>query len=319
MGMYTPEMFMRNEAGRNSIEKIENAIITKEPLAGIVIKCDTELNTLVKLGENIYGEIDSSEFEFHPDGKALKPIEIISKVGKVVKVQVLGEVKQQNSENSEDGKQQTTSNHRVFNISRKNIQEDCYKQDISKLEVGKVIDAFVMSAETYGAFCDIGCGLTALLPVENVCVPRIDNPRMELPKLGKIKAVVKSIKNGKITLTHKELLGTWQQSVSNITVGETVNGVVRVITDFGVFVQIAPNLVGLADIDSSVCCGDYVTVFVRNIIPEKGKVKLSIINKIDSHGDLTKFKIDYIIPDSGYLRTWKYGDCAASRIGELNI
>ena len=62
------------------------------------------------------------------------------------------------------------------------------------------------------------------------------------------------------------------------------NGIVRETEKHrnGIFVELKPNLVGLADYKENIEYGKNVEVYVKRIIPEKKKVKLVIIdsNKI---------------------------------------
>ena len=82
----------------------------------------------------------------------------------------------------------------------------------------------------------------------------------------------------------RELLGTWEENAAHFRVGETVTGRVRSIESYGIFVELAPNLAGLAElrgngnmpIEANV--GDLAAVFVKSIIPERMKVKLVIID-----------------------------------------
>ena len=61
-------------------------------------------------------------------------------------------------------------------------------------------------------------------------------------------------------------------------VGQTVCGVVRSIEDYGIFIELTPNLAGLAEYKAGIVSGQQATVYIKNIIPEKMKIKLSIID-----------------------------------------
>ena len=62
-----------------------------------------------------------------------------------------------------------------------------------------------------------------------------------------IKAVIKSVENGRISLSHKELLGTWEENAERFCAGETVSGIIRSVENYGAFVELTPNLAGLAE------------------------------------------------------------------------
>ena len=96
-----------------------------------------------------------------------------------------------------------------------------------------------------------------------------------------IKAVVKSIENERISLTHKELLGTWAENIEYFSVGETVAGIVRSIEEYGAFIELAPNLAGLAEPKEEIKPGQQASVYIKNIIPARMKIKLIIIDTFD--------------------------------------
>ena len=93
-----------------------------------------------------------------------------------------------------------------------------------------------------------------------------------------IRAVIKSVENGRISLTHKELLGTWEENVQRFSVGETVAGIIRSVEDYGAFVELTPNLAGLAEMKEDLRPGQQASVYIKNIIPARMKIKLIIID-----------------------------------------
>ena len=124
--------------------------------------------------------------------------------------------------------------------------------------------------------------------------------------------MVKSLDNGRICLTHKELLGTWEENASMFEAGETVTGIVRSIEDYGVFVELTPNLAGLAELRPDVTVNSCASVYIKAIIPEKMKIKLIIVNTSENafhDNELKYFKT------SGHIDSWVYsGDNTAKVI-----
>ena len=72
-------------------------------------------------------------------------------------------------------------------------------------------------------------------------------------------------------------------SVSRIefSAGETVAGIVRSVENYGAFVELTPNLAGLAESREGVRVGQQASVFIKSIIPEKMKIKLIIIDTFE--------------------------------------
>jgi len=171
-------------------------------------------------------------------------------------------------------------------LSREKAQRMCLENYIGSLRVGDVVSAKITHLETFGAFADIGCGVIALMPIDAISVSRIEHPKERFRVGMDVKAVIKSIENGRISLSHKELLGTWMQNAELFTPGETVTGVVRSVENYGAFVELSPNLAGLAEIKEGVRAGDLASVYIKSIIPSKMKIKLIIIDTFSGEKEI---------------------------------
>lgn len=167
-------------------------------------------------------------------------------------------------------------------LSRRAAQEKCREEYIKELQSGDVIDARITHIEPFGVFADIGCGIVSLLPIDSISVSRIEHPRERFTVGMDIKAVVKSKENGRVTLSHKELLGTWAENAARFRPGETVAGIIRSIENYGVFVELTPNLAGLAEVKENIYPGQQASVFIKSILPTRMKIKLIIIETFDT-------------------------------------
>ena len=176
---------------------------------------------------------------------------------------------------------------------------------LENLHPGTIIAGQVIRLESYGAFIDIGCGIIGLLPIERISVSRIDHPGNRFLTGQKILAAILQIdpQLRRITLTHRELLGTWLENASLFRPGETVRGIVRSIKPYGSFVELTPNLSGLAEKTEDLQICDPVSVYIKNINPENMKIKLQIIERLQAPG--LPEPISYQITD-GTLQRWRY-------------
>ncbi|MEY8386103.1 S1 RNA-binding domain-containing protein [Oscillospiraceae bacterium 38-13] len=167
-------------------------------------------------------------------------------------------------------------------LSRRAAQEAAMEYFLRQLEPGSVLTGRVTRLESFGAFVDVGCGIVAMLPIEHISVSRISHPKERFQEGQKILTAVWSIDREarRITLTHRELLGTWMENASRFRPGETVRGVVRTVKDYGSFIELAPNLSGLADAKERLSPGDGVSVYIKSIRPERMKIKLQVIEKL---------------------------------------
>lgn len=110
---------------------------------------------------------------------------------------------------------------------------------------------------------------------------RIKNPSERFNIGQKVEVMVKSIDRNlqRVIFTYKELLGTWEENIKEYKEGETVTGIARDVekSKNGIFVELKPNLVGLAEYKENIEYGKSVNVYIKKIIPEKKKVKLLIV------------------------------------------
>lgn len=196
-------------------------------------------------------------------------------------------------------------------LSRRAAQVKCMENYLSRLAPGDIIPARVTHLEPFGCFVDIGCGIPSLIPIDMISVSRITHPQDRFHVGQNIYAVVKSIDSGRICLTHKELLGTWEENASLFEPGETVTGIVRSIEDYGIFVELTPNLAGLAELRQDVCVNNCASVYIKAIIPEKMKIKLIIVSTSENaycDNELKYFRT------SGHIDSWVYSGDNQSKV-----
>ncbi len=299
MMSYSPEGFLintkENKQYLSSTENLQKACTEGTPLEQRVTYCDCKHNLHLELGE-VHGIIPREECAVGIDDGTVKDIAIIARVNKPVRFMV-------EHITQRDGKKTAI-------LSRKKVQQDFMENYMPDIVPGDVINATITHLENFGAFCDIGCGVNALLPIDNISISRIPHPDVRFSVGDNIKAVVKSFDEfGRITLSHKELLGTWCENAALFSPGETVSGVVRSIENYGIFVELTPNLSGLAEYTSEVYEGQQASVFIKSIIPEKMKFKLIIVDAFDAR--YPKAKPFYFIND-GHIDEFCYSppNCA---------
>ncbi len=270
MNDFCPEGFKtENKRSIMSTALLAEAKVQQTVLEAPVIMCDASHNLIVNLG-CMRGIIPRSEGALGIEEGTTRDIALISRVGKTVSFVVTGFGEDKNSKP-------------YALLSRKTAQSLCLDYILNCKRVGDIIDAKITHFESFGAFCDIGCGNIALLPIDAISVSRISHPKDRFYLGENIKAVIKNIApDGKITLSHKELLGTWEENACMFAPGQTVTGVVRSVEDYGIFVEITPNLAGLAEPRSGTQVGQQASVYIKSIIPEKMKIKLIIIDSFDA-------------------------------------
>jgi len=270
---------------------------------GQVVKCGSDLNLWVDfLGFRCIMPKDEVTYLF--PGEPLKDIAIISRVGKSVCFKIIGMTK---GELGED----------IPVLSRRLAQIECIEEYINTLTPGDVIDARITHMEQFGAFCDIGCGIISLLSVDCISVSRISHPKDRFDVGQFIRAVVKNrTDEGRIYITHRELLGTWEENAARFTQGQTVAGIVRSVESYGVFVELSPNLAGLAEPKDDIAPSQAAAVYIKSIIPERMKIKLVLIDAKTEAPQ--KRPIEYIGETHlcEHIDRWKYSPECSKKIVE---
>lgn len=190
-------------------------------------------------------------------------------------------------------------------LSRTIVQQRAQDHFLDTLHPGDVIPAVVTHLENFGAFVDIGCGVASLIGIENLSVSRIFHPSDRLRVGQRICAAVRTVDpvSRRISLTHRELLGTWEQNAAQFAAGETVRGVVRSVEPYGVFIELAPNLSGLAEARGDLAPGTVVSVYIKSILPQRMKIKLTVIDVLAPSAEPDP--PPYFITD-GHIDEWVY-------------
>lgn len=273
----------------DSVDELKDAMLQGDVIESKVLLCDREHNLHVDLGA-VRGIIPRVEGAIGIEDGSVRDIALISKVNKSVCFSVLGF-------------QRDIYDNNLAILSRRAVQQRCMDEYLNYLEEGDIIDARVTHLERFGAFIDIGAGINALIPIDMLSVSRISHPAERLTEGQNIKVVLRKKEPDKMTFSLKELLGSWSENAQNFSAGETVTGVVRSIEDYGVFVELAPNLAGLAEPQDNLFVGQQVAVYVKSVIPSKMKIKLVVVETFD---DIAKpSPLTYYYSDN-HIDNWQY-------------
>ena len=249
-----------------SLDELNMASINGDIIEAKVTKCDSNYNLYLDLGNNITGIIPREDVEaVNIDETGFpKPNICTSKINKFVQFKV-----------------KDTSKKDIVILSRKAVGKEAMNWMQNDLKEGMTVCGIVKNIRPYGAFVEIGGGIVGLVHIEDISVARIKSP-FERLKIGqKINIVVKSIdrKTNRVVLSYKEMYGTWEENIKQFNEGMTVKGIARETekSKNGIFVELKPNLIGLAEYKENIEYGQDVDVYIKKIIPEKKKVKLIIM------------------------------------------
>lgn len=294
----TPE----NREYISCLRGLEKAKQEGKILEGVVKMCDSETLDLHIDLCGIDGVIPKEESVY---SFPIKDIAIITRVGKAVAFKVM------QIEKNEKGETKAI-------LSRKEAQRECMENYLMDLVPGDIIPAKITHFESFGAFVDVGCGIASLMSVDSVSVSRISSPRDRFSIRQEIKAVVKSIdyENQRLYVSTKELFGTWEENAKEFLVGQTVSGIIRSIESYGIFVELTPNLAGLAELKEDVQIGDACAVYIKSIMPEKMKIKLVIIDTYENKKEPDEDSLFLKDIEDLHIDYWKYSPESCEKLIE---
>ena len=293
----------------SSLSGLERAMREDRILEANAIMCDEDFNLYIDLF-GIRGIIPRQECLLTNNNEPIKDIAIITRVGKPVCFKVMA------IEPIDDS-------YRVI-LSRKRAQIECRNFYLSSLKSGDIIPATVTHLDRFGAFVDIGCGIPSLLSIDCISVSRISHPSDRLFSGQKLDVIVKSndTESGRIFVTLKELLGNWEENANEFCVGQTVSGIVRSIESYGIFIELAPNLAGLAELRednpsfATIEVGNSVSVYIKSILPDKMKIKLVLIDVNSYKAKPTPLRYFINTKEIKHLNEWRFSPKKCTKIIE---
>jgi small subunit ribosomal protein S1 len=183
---------------------------------------------------------------------------------------------------------------RTLVVSRRRIlerQRDELRQELKySLAEGQTRKGIVRRLTDFGAFVDLG-GIDGLVHVSDISYGRIRHPS-EAVKVGdeiEVRVLKIDLVRDRISLGMKQLTpDPWNVVEGNYRVGETVEGRVTKLMDFGAFVELEPGVEGLIPISEIswtqrvrhpkdlLTEGDAVRVAILAVDAQKRKITLSL-------------------------------------------
>jgi len=205
----------------------------KETIKGTVVNI-MNYGVFIKLEEGVEGLIHISEMSWTK--RINHPNELLS-VGEEIEAVVL----------------EINAPKQEISLGLKQLTENPWTAVANKYPPGTIIDGTVRNLANYGAFIEIEEGIDGLLHVSDLSwTKKISHPGEILKKSEDVKCIVLAVDQEKqrVALGLKQLTeDPWLRAVpTNYIPGQIVHGAVTKLTNFGVFVELEPNLEGLLHI-----------------------------------------------------------------------
>ena len=261
------KMIKKSKKSKYTIEQLEKLKESQQVLDMYVEDIDDNFNMIGIVGKDINAIIPRNEASsIVGDDGMVEERHIVNKKNKVIPVCIKDIIKRDD-------------NTFELIMSKRMLEIKVRKWMYMHLKPGMKLKGVVVSTTDYAAFVDIGGGVTGILKIQDMSDSMLQNASDMFKVSQKIDVVVKRYDRdtGRIELSYKELLGSFEENVKKYHEGDIVEGIVRNRIKSGVFVELQPNLVGLAEHVNGIEYGQKVLVSIKRIIPEKKKIKLIII------------------------------------------
>ncbi len=139
-----------------------------------------------------------------------------------------------------------------ISLGLKQLQPHPWENIEERLVEGQTIQGRVVSITDYGAFVELEKGIEGLVHISEMSyTEHIKHPtqKVQLGQIVDVKILNVDSEDKKISLGMKQLeADPWEGLLDRISVGQTMNGVVRNITSFGAFVEVEPGIDGLVHV-----------------------------------------------------------------------
>lgn len=173
-------------------------------------------------------------------------------------------------------------------VSEKMAWEENQKEIMLKYQVGNHIKGKITAVTDFGAFVEFDDKMEGLVHISEIAWQRIDDPR-DIVKVGDmVEAEIIKIDGTKIFLSMKKLKADpWSEVEKKYRVGDIVKGKVLKVNPFGLFVELDPEIHGLAhiselsdkpvvDVNTIAKANETIDFRVISVEPKEHRLGLSI-------------------------------------------
>jgi len=141
---------------------------------------------------------------------------------------------------------------RRLSLSLRQAEPNPWEEFATRFRVGSKVKGVVRNLTDFGAFVELEPGVDGLVHVSDMAwTRRLTHPSEVVQKGQEIEAMIiaMDIPSQRISLSIKELMpNEWDEFATSHQVGDEVEGFVTNVTDFGLFVELAPGVEGLCHI-----------------------------------------------------------------------
>lgn len=210
------------------------------------------------------------------------------------------------------------SDNKKISLGIKQLTPDPWESVTQKWPVGSRVSGKVISLKNYGAFVSIEEGVVGLIALSDLSwTQKIRHPNQVLKINDEIECRVLSIDTEKrqMSLGLKQLeANPWDRVHQDYPEGTVIEGVVRQVTDFGIFVGITEEIDGLVHLSDLPPGQKKIDAHYR-----KGQSVQAMILEIDRKNERVKLGIKQLAPDPWAVLPEKYppGTIVSGKIANI--
>ena len=290
MQAFRTENNYRN-ASRLSAAELRAAMASREILQSTALAFDTQRQLRFELG-GCRAVMPFGQCADGADTGSVRDIAVLTRVGRPTCFVIEG------IDTDENG--QT-----VYRLSRAEAQRMCKAEYLDQLQPGDILPCIVTHIEPFGAFCDVGCGISALLPIDCMSVSRISSPcRPGQRGAADTLRHQEPGRTGTVRADHPGSAGHLGRERCRLYGGR--NGGGHRAERGGVrhlYRDRAQPRGPRRELPRPAARAGRAPVYIKNILPEKMKIKLVIVNHALSQSH--RFELRYFITE-GHLDHWLY-------------
>jgi len=215
----------REELKKATLETIHEGAVVEGTVKNI-----TDYGAFIDLG-GIDGLVHLTDMSW---GKVAHPSQVL-KIGDTVSVKIL-------KYNQDDGK---------ISLGIKQTKEDPWLTVAEKFPIGSRVAGTVVNITDYGAFVEVEEGLEGLVHISEMSWTKLKHPSQKLKVGDKVDVMVLDIDPAakRISLGMKQVEpNPWEDVEQRYPKGTHIKGLVKNITDFGVFIGIEEGIDGLVHV-----------------------------------------------------------------------
>lgn len=182
------------------------------------------------------------------------------------------------------------ADHQRLVLSATEAEREQKRLRLQHLNPGDVVKGTVVHLKDYGAFVDIGQGLTGLLHVSKIAHEHVNHPQDVLHIGDEIEVVIEevSVSRERISLNRQATLADpWQSFAAAHQVGDLMEGQVTSLVEYGAFIRVEGGIEGLLHIseiqlpsdtplEALLQPDDNILVRIIEISPEQQRLSLSM-------------------------------------------